>query len=60
LGLLLSGLSAEAIVSLLSKRRLLVGLTKAQLFFIKVIIFIIGLTISYLAVAYLFRDLYVM
>ena len=59
-GFLISGVSAEAIGFLLSKRQLLVGLTKGQIVFIKMIIFVIGLAITYSVISYIFRDLYVM
>jgi hypothetical protein len=56
----ISAISAEGIVFLLSKKLLLFGLAKEQLFFLKVIIFIGNVAIAYFVISFLFRDLYVM
>ena len=60
LGLVISGVSTEAIVFLLSKRRLLGSVTKDQLFGIRAVLFVIILAICYFVISFLFRDLYVM
>jgi hypothetical protein len=60
LGFLFSGLSAQLVGFLLSKGQLLTGFTRDQIFGIKLVIFVIGLVITYFAISYIFRDLYVM